>query len=138
MAKLIIESGRLRGQEIQLSAGRFVIGRDEGVNFELPDRLVSGKHLLILPVGNSFLIEDLQTKNGTLVNNKPLTRALLAHGDEVVVGTTALRFDAFGEASPAPAARPAADPPSDPPGAARGRPTESHPRPRPSPPTEKR
>jgi pSer/pThr/pTyr-binding forkhead associated (FHA) protein len=111
MAKFVIETGRLKGTEIPLGPKQLCLGRgDPGVDVEIPDRLISGRHLLIVPMGNSFLVEDLESRNGTLINNAPLRRALLADGDEIILGTTAMRFDALGAATgppPPPAEAPA-------------------------------
>ena len=43
--------------------------------------------------GNSVILEDLRSTNGTFVNGQPITRHVLQHGDEVLVGKHQLMFD---------------------------------------------
>ena len=40
-----------------------------------------------------MILEDLRSTNGTFVNGRPITRHVLQHGDEVLVGKHSLVFD---------------------------------------------
>jgi len=123
MAKLVVVTGSRKGTEFALGAERFTIGRDPECNLEIPDRLASRKHVLVVKVGDCWMVEDLKSSNGTLFNAKPLDRSVLADGDEIAIGTTVIKFDAKGSV-----ASPAAKAESDPDLARR--PTIKHPKPR--------
>ena len=46
------------------------------------------------PPGNGFVVADLDSMNGTLVNGTPIREHPLADGDEIRLGNTVLRFEA--------------------------------------------
>lgn len=54
---------------------------------------VSSHHAYIFRSGIDFMIEDLQSTNGTFVNGKRVSRCKLAHGDIVGVGKHTLVFN---------------------------------------------
>jgi len=66
------------------------------------DLYVSGSHAQISADGGVFILTDIGSTNGTLLNgarleiNKPVT---LDDGDMIVIGATALRFDRLGPAA---------------------------------------
>ena len=92
MAKLVVIEGKLAGRTYEVS-GPLVIGRGEGVSIRTPDNKVSREHTKIFPQGGEFHVVDLNSRNGTLVNDAPVTRRVLRHGDEILIGATRLRFE---------------------------------------------
>jgi hypothetical protein len=54
---------------------------------------VSGHHARVFQEGNRVVLEDLRSTNGTFVNGRPITRHVLQHGDEVLVGKHSIVFD---------------------------------------------
>ncbi len=72
---------------------RSVLGRAPHAAIRLPDREVSKEHAVVERADGRFHVRDLGSANGTFVNGRRVRGALpLAHGDEVRVGTTRLRF----------------------------------------------
>lgn len=70
------------------------VGRDAGCAIYLEDALVSASHAEIRHAGNNqFRIVDLGSRHGTYVGAKPISEHLLQHGDEIMIGTTMLRFE---------------------------------------------
>jgi diguanylate cyclase (GGDEF)-like protein len=74
--------------------GRTVIGRNSNCTFPLHDLKVSGHHATITPNGDGeFVLEDLQSTNGTRVNGVPVAeRRILQDGEKIFVGETVIRF----------------------------------------------
>jgi hypothetical protein len=69
--------------------GPLEIGRDTGCDISIPNRFVSTRHARILAEDGAWVLEDLGSTNGTLVNGEPLDRPhRLAPGDRVQVGDT--------------------------------------------------
>ena len=54
---------------------------------------VSGHHACVTRQGDDVVLEDLKSANGTFVNEQPITRCVLHHGDVVLVGNHLLVFD---------------------------------------------
>jgi pSer/pThr/pTyr-binding forkhead associated (FHA) protein len=87
----ITRSGRLEGV-FYLPDRPVVIGRADGVDIQLLDSRVSRRHSVIRQSVAGFMIQDLNTKNGTYVNKEAVEKSLLFHGDTVVIGGYTLHF----------------------------------------------
>ncbi|MDF1498968.1 MAG: FHA domain-containing protein [Anaerolineales bacterium] len=83
---LVAPTGELRGERWQLTKDRFVIGRDPECDLVVADRQVSREHVEIRKSDAGYVIEDLNSKNGTHLNGVRLkTPSLLQDGDEIQV-----------------------------------------------------
>lgn len=92
MAQLsIYRSGRLEGV-FYLPDKPVLIGRADGVDIQLLDSRVSRRHAVIRESVAGYIIQDLDTKNGTFVNDEAVERSLLFHSDAVVIGGYTLSF----------------------------------------------
>ena len=92
MFKLLIKTGEKKGKSYLIGDKVVLIGRDSSSTITLPDKRVSRRHASISPRGAEFLIEDLGSVNGTMVNNRPVRRQTLKPGDEIRIGSTRLEF----------------------------------------------
>ena len=70
-----------------------VLGRDESCSIQVLDGLVSRRHLKIRYDGgkSGYVLEDMGSANGTLVNGTKADRQFLGDGDELVMGRLSLR-----------------------------------------------
>ncbi|NLE92610.1 MAG: FHA domain-containing protein, partial [Chloroflexi bacterium] len=85
---LIANEGPLNGQQWVLK-GQILIGRDAACDIVIPDRQVSRQHARISNTGKGIILEDLGSKNGTFVNNKPILEEVkLAEADEIQIALT--------------------------------------------------
>jgi DNA-binding winged helix-turn-helix (wHTH) protein len=79
--------------EIRLTHGENVLGRDGVGGARLDSSTVSRRHARIVVLGEKTTIEDLGSKNGTFVNNQPVTTPrTLADGDQIRIGSFLLTF----------------------------------------------
>jgi DNA-binding winged helix-turn-helix (wHTH) protein len=84
-------------RRIPLADGEHVIGRDPGVAIHVDSPDVSRRHALIVVSDGGVAIEDLSSKNGTKLNDTPVTgRAALSDGDRIQLGPTVLIFRVSG------------------------------------------
>ena len=92
MSKLTLQYEGIALKEYAVGAG-ITIGRlpDNAVMIDNP--AVSGHHARVFHEGNRVILEDLRSTNGTFVNGRPVTRHVLQHGDEVLVGKHQIVFD---------------------------------------------
>ena len=74
------------GRTYELREGANVIGRGQDAQFRLPDTGVSRRHVEIRWDGQLALLSDLNSTNGTTVNNAPVQEWQLADGDIIRVG----------------------------------------------------
>ena len=91
---LLVVSENLFGTSFVLSKPRSVIGRSSGCDIVVEDPLVSREHCAVESDGQGgYSLEDLGSKNATILNRKALSRrAPLSYGDRIVIGATVLRF----------------------------------------------
>lgn len=84
MAVLHILKGQNQGQQVALEQERISLGRNPDCNVVIPVTSVSREHARILKLNGKYFIEDLQSRNGTYVNNQPITqRTALKHNDRI-------------------------------------------------------
>ena len=105
LALVLSENGHFRA-EISLGRERLRIGRRPHNDLVLDDLTVSGEHALIQIRPEGCLVRDLDSRNGTHVNGRPIAECLLAEGDSIDIGIYRLRLGAATEAAdalPAPA-----------------------------------
>ncbi len=103
MPRLTIESGPRTGEVVSFDR-TIVIGRGSTADVVLEDSTVSRKHALLTWANGECVVSDLQTGNGTFVNNHRVTAAtLLADGDAVRLGRVSLRYHRGAAAASAPA-----------------------------------
>ncbi|MGH3977674.1 MAG: DUF3662 and FHA domain-containing protein [Pseudonocardiaceae bacterium] len=93
-AMLTLDDGSNRNY--QLTQGSNVIGRGQDAQFRLPDTGVSRRHLEISWDGQTAMLADLGSTNGTTVNGTPVQTWQLADGDVVRVGHSSLIFHTQG------------------------------------------
>jgi pSer/pThr/pTyr-binding forkhead associated (FHA) protein len=85
--KLIFQTESQSGKEVELSGDEITIGRDPENSVVVDDVQISRHHVRIFRDKQNWLIEDLNSTNGTTVNNKALKKAQkLKHGDLVTMG----------------------------------------------------
>lgn len=80
------------GGVLILDGGSTLIGRDEGMDFQLHDPSVSRRHALIERSGGAYIIRDLGSSNGTFVNGMRVHETELLPNDRVRIGDTLFRF----------------------------------------------
>ncbi|AZZ83537.1 DUF2662 domain-containing protein [Gordonia alkanivorans] len=81
---LLLEDGSNR--TFQLHEGSNVIGRGQDAQFRLPDTGVSRRHVEIRWDGTTAMLTDLNSTNGTTVNDLQVNTWELADGDRIRVG----------------------------------------------------
>ncbi len=94
IGRLEILNGGFEGMTYELSAEEIVIGRNPTTDITLLDEGISREHAVIHydPDAPGYVIEDLQSTNGTKVNGKRIRSAPLNGGDEIQIGQTLFRF----------------------------------------------
>jgi len=78
--------------ESTLEAEETTIGRKPENTIHIDNLAVSGRHARVLKIGNKAILEDLGSTNGTLVNNKAMTKQVLKHGDNIIIGKHQLTY----------------------------------------------
>jgi Nif-specific regulatory protein len=91
--RLVALDGPLKGRVIPIDAGGVSIGRDPSNRVPLPDNSVSRRHCRVsADAAGRFVVEDLESRNGTFVNGVPARERRLTHGDRIRLGDCHFMF----------------------------------------------
>jgi len=90
--RLAALAGPLSGKIFPLSEAEFSIGREPSNHVCLEDSLISRQHCLIKEEAGEYRIVDLDSRNCTAVNDEPVKRHTLQHGDRIKVGASLFLF----------------------------------------------
>jgi hypothetical protein len=91
VSRLVILRGPQAGEKILLQPGVNLLGREEG--YILRDGRVSRRHAQIQLIQHEYVINDLDSTNGTFLNGNQITQpTVLQHGDTLRLGDTILSF----------------------------------------------
>ncbi|HQF21357.1 MAG TPA: FHA domain-containing protein [Kiritimatiellia bacterium] len=94
MAKLSGMSGEFKGREFPIEQGEITIGRKADNTILLDHPTISSHHCRIVRSGDSCVLEDLDSTNGTRVNSRDVREAILHHKDLIQLGSIEFLFDA--------------------------------------------
>ena len=93
MPSLTIVSGPNSGDYYPVGVRTLVIGRDEGCSAQVVDDKVSRKHVQIRHDNGRYILTDMKSANGTLINERKVSGEIpLADGDEISIGASKLLF----------------------------------------------
>lgn len=94
MAKFVLEilDGDRAGEVLALGDGPLRIGRKPANDLVLADEKASGVHAEVLSEGGRFVLRDLGSTNGTLMDGRRITEVALSSGDTFLIGRVRLRF----------------------------------------------
>lgn len=97
-ARLVVVQGSASQAALDLSTASLLIGRDNSCGLVVNEVQVSRQHARIDYLSGNWIISDLNSSNGTFINNTSITRHTLRHGDLVQIGQTVLRFEVTSQA----------------------------------------
>jgi pSer/pThr/pTyr-binding forkhead associated (FHA) protein len=92
MASLkLIFNGEMQ-KEIQLNKETITMGRKPDNDIPIDNLAVSGHHARILTILNDSFVEDMNSTNGTYVNDTLIKKHALKHGDVIKIGKHELKY----------------------------------------------
>ena len=92
MAYIRIKTGPNKGKQFDIRDAPITVGREDSQTIQILDQGVSRTHAEIFHLGEMCFVRDLNSTNGTFVNDVKVTEESLKAGDELLIGTTILAF----------------------------------------------
>ncbi|HTJ00566.1 MAG TPA: FHA domain-containing RING-H2 finger protein [Dongiaceae bacterium] len=90
MAKLVIRTEGLPAETLKLKTGRNRVGRSSENDFQIQHDTISRFHCEIEVLAESMVVRDLDSSNGTFVNEEPVSKATLESGQMLRLGDVQL------------------------------------------------
>jgi pSer/pThr/pTyr-binding forkhead associated (FHA) protein len=90
-ARLFVRMGG-ESEVVHMLGRKTTIGRTPDNDLQIDAKFISRHHAVILAGPTHTIIEDLNSTNGVLVNNRRVVRQTLKDGDIVLVGKAQFRF----------------------------------------------
>jgi diguanylate cyclase (GGDEF)-like protein len=91
-ACIVVIYGPELGRRVQLGTAPFQIGRSTKNDLSLDQESVSRHHARITFDGSAYWLQDMNSTNGTFVNDDAIAEQQLADGDQIRVGRSILKF----------------------------------------------
>lgn len=92
MVKLLLKFNAAVIKEYPFDKNEITIGRKSENDIVIDNPAVSGRHARIINQAGSFVIEDLNSTNGTFMHDRKILKANLHHKDEVSIAKHSLVF----------------------------------------------
>ena len=92
MLRIILKFNSTVLKELKIDQDEIIIGRDSGNDIQIDNVAVSREHAKIIRGPNYYLIEDLNSTNGTFVNGKKISKKFLKEDDEISIGKHSLQI----------------------------------------------
>ena len=91
MPRINVMSKRCSTRQISLTETRTTLGRDDSNSLVIDSYRASRRHAVLIRQGMQVWVRDLDSSNGTWVNDERVVCCRLEHGDVVEVGEVQLR-----------------------------------------------
>lgn len=78
---------------LEIDGDYIEIGRSRKATIRVKDTAVSGEHCYLMRLGDKWMIVDLNSRNGTYLNGKRVTKERFKAGDTIAVGRARILFD---------------------------------------------
>ena len=92
MPYVLIFNTEQAGKTVAIKDESIVIGRDKADTIYINDPSSSRQHAEIFRIGELYFIRDLDSKNGTFLNEEKITEQALQVGDKIRIGATVFEF----------------------------------------------
>ena len=106
MAKIIVSLDDNLIKIVPLNKDRMTLGRRPYNDIVVDNLAVSGEHAALQVIGHDYFIEDLNSTNGTYINEQKIKRQILKNGDTIEIGKYAIKYVQDGATSQSAALNP--------------------------------
>ncbi len=91
--RILCLTGHNKGVSYYIKDDRLLFGRGDSVDIEVIDLKVSREHAELVRMDDSYILTDLGSQNGTIVNDLKIKQQKLSDGDKIVIGRTVYKYN---------------------------------------------
>ncbi|MCX6113410.1 MAG: GGDEF domain-containing protein [Proteobacteria bacterium] len=85
-------NGKFIGRKYPINKGSTLVGRDPGLDITIQEESVSRRHAEMIFDGETLQVVDLDSTNGTYVNDKPIKNKTASQGDLIRFGSIVFKY----------------------------------------------
>jgi hypothetical protein len=93
MPRIVSESKEVPLMTIELVGPRMAVGRIDGNEIQIVHGSISSRHAELVAEGAEYRVRDLESTNGTRVNDEKVTEVLLQDRDRLQFGQIPFRYE---------------------------------------------
>ncbi|TNE98189.1 MAG: FHA domain-containing protein [Deltaproteobacteria bacterium] len=93
--RLLCMTGKNKGLSYYLKGKRLVMGRSDNVDIQVADAKSSREHAELTQVADKYVVTDLGSHNGLIVNDLKISQHTLTDGDKIIIGQTVYKFNKY-------------------------------------------
>ena len=79
-------------KKLETEKPEITIGRSSSADIQIDNLAVSKRHARIIKHRNQYSVQDLNSTNGTFLNDEKIVKAVLKHNDLVAIGKHSLKI----------------------------------------------
>ncbi len=91
--RLMCMTGKSKGTSYYFSKKRVVMGRSDKVDVQILDTKSSREHAELALVGDQYVLTDLGSQNGVIVNDLKVSQHRLVNNDKIIIGQTVYKYN---------------------------------------------
>jgi len=91
--RLICLNGPNKGTVYYLKGKRVLLGRGDKTDIPIKDKKTSREHAELVKIDEKYVISDLQSQNGVIINQEKINQKGLDTGDRIQLGRTIYRYE---------------------------------------------
>ncbi len=91
--RILCMTGKNKGLVYYLRGKRLVLGRTEAADIQVLDAKSSREHAELTRFGDSYIVTDLGSQNGIIVNDLKVNQHKLSDSDKIIIGQTVYKFN---------------------------------------------
>lgn len=91
--RLVCMTGKNKGLSYFVSGKRITMGRSDKTDIQVLDTKSSREHAELVFVNDKYVLSDLGSQNGVIVNDLKVTQHTLAENDKIIIGSTVFKYN---------------------------------------------
>lgn len=91
--RLLCMTGKNKGLSYFINSKRIVMGRSDKADVQVIDGKSSREHAELALVGDQYVLTDLGSQNGVIVNDLKVSQHRLADNDKIIIGQTVYKYN---------------------------------------------
>lgn len=93
--RLLCMTGQDKGKSYYLKDKRIVLGRGETADIQVLDTKSSREHAELKLIGDTYVLTDLGSQNGIVINELKVSQHTLIDGDRIIIGSTVYKYSFY-------------------------------------------